>query len=85
LCRKASLSGAKRKVKESTVEVGSREVAKVTSPRGSSARTRTRLDEKEEEEIDDRVPPLFMTWRCRCWLRTRGGGEGSYGREAPGY
>ena len=50
--------GAKRRVEESAVEVSSRKVAKVTSPRASPLRTRAPLVEKEEEDgTGDRVPP----------------------------
>ena len=62
-CRRASFSGAKRKVKESSNEGGSSDAAMLTSLRASPAKSRTRReDEKkqdEEEEASNRVsPPL---------------------------
>ena len=57
-----SLSGTKRKAKESSNEGGSKELARVTSPQLSPVRSRAHLDkvEKEkEEEASDRVPPLI--------------------------
>ncbi|XP_039822746.1 uncharacterized protein LOC120684960 [Panicum virgatum] len=58
--KRASLSGAKRKVEESSTEGGSSDAALLTSPRASPAKSRARLEEekkKEGEEASNRVSP----------------------------
>ena len=62
ICRKASLSSAKRKAKESSTEVSSRELARVASPQVSPMRSRASLEDEETkkekmEEASDRAPP----------------------------
>ena len=56
-CRKASLSGAKRKEEGSSTEGGSSDAAMLTSPRTSAAKSRARCkkEKKEEEEASNRV------------------------------
>ena len=57
-CRRASLSGAKRKAEGSSPE-GSSDVALLTSPRASPAKSRAHREEEkkkeEEEEASNRV------------------------------